>query len=77
MHRDTTKALHLGCEHDPGFGIDVTLDTGLRTFVRVWRGDIEWADAVKAGRLEVRGVPRLRRQVPQWFHLSYFSSVPR
>jgi DNA-binding HxlR family transcriptional regulator len=65
------------CEHDPGFGIDVTLDTELRTFVRVWRGDIPWDDAVKAGRLQVRGLPALRRQVPGWFHLSYFSSVPR
>lgn len=65
------------CEHDPGFGTDVTLDTVLRTFVRVWRGDIHWADAVRAGHLEVRGTARLRRQVPDWFHLSYFSSVPR
>jgi hypothetical protein len=55
----------------------VTLDTELRTFVRVWCGDINWDDAVKAGRLQVRGLRALRRQVPGWFHLSYFISVPR
>jgi DNA-binding HxlR family transcriptional regulator len=65
------------CEHDPGFPTDVILDTVLRTFVRVWRGDIDWADAVRAGHLAVRGPTELRRQVPHWFHLSYFSSVPR
>jgi DNA-binding HxlR family transcriptional regulator len=65
------------CEHDPGFGIDVTLDTELRTFVRVWRGDIDWTDAVRAGRLQVCGPSELRRQVPHWFRLSHFSSVTR
>lgn len=65
------------CEHDPDFGTDVTIDTELRTFVRVWRGDIDWADAVRAGSLKVRGVPELRRAVPDWFHLSHFSSVSR
>lgn len=65
------------CEHDPGFGTDVTLDTELRTFVRVWRGDISWADAVRANRLQVHGPPALRRQVPGWFKLSHFSSVAR
>jgi DNA-binding HxlR family transcriptional regulator len=65
------------CEDDPGFGIDVTLDTELRTFIRVWRGDIDWADAVRAERLAIRGPTDLRRQVPTWFRLSHFSSVPR
>lgn len=65
------------CEHDPGFGTDVTLDTELRTFVQVWRGDIDWADAVRAGGLEVRGATELRHRVPQWFKLSHFSAVAR
>jgi DNA-binding HxlR family transcriptional regulator len=65
------------CEHDPGFGNDVILDTELRTFVRVWRGDIGWDDAVRAHRLEVHGATALRRQVPSWFKLSHFSSVIR
>jgi DNA-binding HxlR family transcriptional regulator len=65
------------CEHDPGFGNDVTLDTELRTFVRVWRGDIDWAEAVRTQRLQVHGATALRRQVPGWFKLSHFSSVPR
>lgn len=65
------------CEHDPGLGTDVTLDTELRTFVRVWRGDLDWADAVREQRLQVRGASALRRQVPGWFKLSHFSSVAR
>lgn len=65
------------CEHDPGFGTDVTIDAELRAFVRVWRGDLGWDDALRAGRLEVRGPTDLRRQVRDWFRLSHFSSVPR
>ena len=65
------------CEHDPGFGIDVTIETPLRTFTRIWRGDVGWNDAVRAGSLRVHGDPRLRRQVPDWLRLSYFASVPR
>jgi DNA-binding HxlR family transcriptional regulator len=65
------------CEHDPGFGNDVTLDTELRTFVRVWRGDIAWDDAVRTHHLQVSGPTTLRRQVPSWFKLSHFSTVAR
>lgn len=65
------------CEHDPGFGTDVTIDTELRVFVRVWRGDVPWSDAARSGRLRVHGSPGLVRQVPRWFHLSHFSTVPR
>lgn len=65
------------CEHDPGFGTDVAIDTPLRTFTRIWRGDLEWDDAVRAGSLQLRGPTWLRRRVPDWLQLSHFASVPR
>ena len=65
------------CEHDPGFGNDVTLLTEIRTFVRVWRGDLPWEQAARAGCLDVQGPPDLRRAVRDWFRLSHFSGVPR
>ncbi len=65
------------CEHDPGYGTDLSLDTQLRTFVRVWRGDLDWDEAVQAGGLLVGGPTELRRQLRQWLKLSHFSSVTR
>jgi DNA-binding HxlR family transcriptional regulator len=65
------------CEHDPGYGTDLSLDTQLRTFVRVWRGDLDWDEAVQAGGLLVGGPSELRRQLRQWLKLSHFSSVTR
>lgn len=64
------------CDEDPGFTTDVAIETPLRLFVRVWRGDLAWGDALDGG-MHVGGLERLRRQVPNWFELSYFSSVPR
>lgn len=65
------------CDHDPGFGVDVTLEAPLAAFVRLWRGDIGWGDVLRDGDMRLRGPERLRRQVPTWFRLGHFASVPR
>lgn len=65
------------CDDDPGYTIDVALETPIRTFVRVWRGDVGWADALRGGGMTIRGPEHLRRQLPDWFQLSYFASAPR
>ena len=64
------------CDHDPGYGTDLRIRTPIRTLVRVWRGDIDWGDAVRSG-LELSGPTHLRRQVDDWFQLSHFAGVPR
>lgn len=65
------------CDHDPGYPIDVALQTRITTFVRVWRGDIGWREALQGGDMTMHGPEQLRRQLPGWFQLSYFASVPR
>lgn len=65
------------CDHDPGFSVDVALETPIREFVRIWRGDLGWPDALRAGIVEIEGPEPLRRQLPSWFRLSHFSDVPR
>ena len=65
------------CVDDPGHAVDVALQTPIRTFVRVWRGDIGWREALCRGGMSMLGPEHLRRQVPDWFQLSYFASVPR
>ncbi|HEX6249691.1 MAG TPA: helix-turn-helix domain-containing protein [Nocardioidaceae bacterium] len=65
------------CDADPGYDVAVSIRSGLRTMVRVWRGDLGWAQALRSGDLEVEGPEALRRAVPRWFTLSDFASVPR
>lgn len=65
------------CDIDPGYEVAVTVTTDLRTMVRIWRGDLGWSRALRAGALEVRGPETLRRAVPNWFTLSGFATVPR
>jgi DNA-binding HxlR family transcriptional regulator len=65
------------CDVDPGFGVTVSVKADLRSMVRIWRGDLSWSRAVRAGSLEVQGPAALRRTVPRWFKLSGFASVPR
>ncbi|MFR0358888.1 hypothetical protein [Streptomyces sediminimaris] len=55
----------------------VTFTASLRSLVRVWRGDLGWSDALRAGSVRVDGPEALRRAAPGWFTLSTFASVPR
>lgn len=65
------------CEDDPGFEVDVWLEAPLRVFVRVWRGDLGWSDALGPGDIELHGERELCRRLPDWFARSYFAPVPR
>lgn len=65
------------CDADPGHPVAVTVRTGLRDLVRVWRGDLAWPAAVRAGLIAVDGPSALSRAVPSWFTLSPFAAVPR
>ena len=65
------------CDADPGYPIAVTLTATLRHLTQVWRGDLSWPDALRAGAVHVLGPEELRRAVPGWFTLSPFASVAR
>lgn len=65
------------CDVDPGYAVAVTVTANLRSMVQVWRGDLSWSNALRAGAVEVHGPERLRRAVPHWFTFSAFASVPR
>ncbi len=54
------------CDFDPGFDVDVEVDTTLRCLTRLWRGDLSWSQAMAAEELTLRGPTDVRRQVPAW-----------
>jgi DNA-binding HxlR family transcriptional regulator len=65
------------CDFDPGFPVSVTIRSSLRRMTEIWRGDVSWAGALRAGSVAMDGPTALRRAVPGWFTLSSFASVPR
>lgn len=65
------------CDDDPGHPVTVTVESRLRTLTRVWRGDVGWDEAVRAGAIELIGATHLRRAVGNWLRLSAFAAVPR
>jgi len=65
------------CDFDPGHPLAGLIDTPLRLFTRVWRGDIGWAQAFRSGELRVEGPASVQRNLPQWLTRSDFAAVGR
>jgi hypothetical protein len=65
------------CDFDPGHPPDATVETDLRTLTMIWRGDLGWPEALRAGRVEVHGPVRSRRAIPRWLGQSPLAAVPR
>jgi len=65
------------CNTDPGFPVAATVEADLPGLTRIWRGDLEWREAIRAGTVAVVGPTQVRRAVPRWFLLSTFAGVPR
>ena len=65
------------CDVDPGFPVAVTVTAPPRPMVQIWRGDLDWSDALRSGALTLTGPSELRRAVPHWLNRSAFAGVPR
>jgi DNA-binding HxlR family transcriptional regulator len=64
------------CLTNPGFEIQLTVETTLRTMVGVWMGDRDVREALRAGEIELKGAPKLTRSFPSWLLLSPFAGTP-
>jgi DNA-binding HxlR family transcriptional regulator len=61
------------CLTNPGFPVELTVETKLRTMVEVWMGDRDAAAAVREGAIELKGTTALARSFPRWLLLSPFA----
>ncbi len=64
------------CDVDPGHPITVTIATPLKTLTDLWRGEMSWSVATRAG-LRIQGPQWARRALPRWLQLSVFAPIPR
>ena len=65
------------CDFDPGYDVGAWVTAGLADLIRIWRGDLSWAEAEHSGAVRVEGSSALCRAVPVWFPPSKFAAVPR
>jgi DNA-binding HxlR family transcriptional regulator len=64
------------CLSDPGFGVDITVNTDPKSLTAVWMGDIGVAEARSSGAIDLDGHRDLVRSFPKWFGLHpLFASV--
>jgi DNA-binding HxlR family transcriptional regulator len=65
------------CDFDPGFEVAGTVETSLRTLIRIWRGDVGWSHALLDGSVAVSGPAEVRRSVASWIGQGTIAAVPR
>ena len=65
------------CLTNPGFEVDLTVETTLRTMVSVWMGDRDVHEAVRSSAIELSGATRLTRGFPNWLMFSPFAKIER
>jgi DNA-binding HxlR family transcriptional regulator len=65
------------CYADPGFEIDAVLRSDLATLYRMWEGEIDLLDAVRAGSIELSGPRWIVRGLPRWLQLSPVAPIVR
>ncbi|MCZ0911072.1 helix-turn-helix domain-containing protein [Gordonia amicalis] len=65
------------CDFDPGYEVDATVVTDLRTLTEIWRGDIDWRYALSADRAEIAAPAEVAREVPAWIGQSLSAAIPR
>jgi DNA-binding HxlR family transcriptional regulator len=63
------------CMKRPGYEVDMTITTRLKTLAAVWIGNMSLRDAIKQGLIELQGPDQLTRQLDSWLALSTFAKI--
>ncbi len=65
------------CWKDPGYEVDLAVETDVETMTGIWVGDLRFAEVLRRGEVELRGPRELRRSFPEWLGLSLFAGVEK
>ncbi len=63
------------CLTNPGFPVDLTLDTDVRTLTDVWMGNLDLKQCIKNRGVTLDGPAALTRAFPNWLALSLFADA--
>lgn len=65
------------CIEDPGFEVDLYVESDLAAMIRVWLGDAPVETILRTRELRLIGKKDLVKAFPSWLMLSRFATVPR
>lgn len=65
------------CDADPGYEVDATVRSSLRTMVEIWRGDRSWQDAIRGSAVVLDGSVEVTSRIPGWIGGMTLAAVPR
>jgi DNA-binding HxlR family transcriptional regulator len=65
------------CHTHPGFEVDAVLRSDLATLYRMWEGEIDLLDSVKAGRIDLTGPRWIVAGLARWLLLSPIAPIVR
>ena len=63
------------CLTHPGFEVDLQVESDPATMAEIWLGDADLEQAIRGGRIKVRGDRKLAEEFPGWLQRSVFSAV--
>jgi DNA-binding HxlR family transcriptional regulator len=63
------------CYKNPGYEVDLTVDTDVRTLTEVWRGTRRLEQCIRDKSVVLGGSRTLERSFPKWLALSVFADV--
>ena len=63
------------CLKDPGYDVDLTILTDLRTMTQVWMGDVKVSEALRSKKLNLEGTTTVQRGIGRWLGLSFFAPI--
>lgn len=65
------------CYVDPGYEVDVEIETGMQTMVKIWMGWMDFDKAISDGDLMINGPHKYTKNAKDWLGLSSFSHVKK
>ena len=63
------------CTENPGREVDIYVNSGVRTLVEIWHGDLDLRLALREQRVRAHGNVHLVRTMPQWLGISPYADV--
>lgn len=63
------------CLKDPGYDIDLLINSSLKVMTAVWMGDRSLQEALRSHAIRLAGDTALKESLPDWFLLNVFSGV--
>jgi hypothetical protein len=63
------------CHKNPGFAVDLSVDTDVRTLTEVWTGRRALRQCIRDKSVVLDGPAALKRAFPDWLALSMFAEA--